>query len=175
MRFAVAILVWLGLAFTAPALAQPVASPVLVIEGDRLFVETAYGRSLAAEIEAQAAEWQQENERIVAELVSEERSLAEQRPDMDPDAFRAAAEAFDTKVQEVRRERDAKTVELQQLGAEARALFEENVRGIIAAIMIERGGQVVLDQRSVVLSIRAVNITDTVIARIDAELGDGGQ
>jgi Skp family chaperone for outer membrane proteins len=73
----------------------------------------------------------------------------------------------------VRRVRDAKNVDLQVANAEARAQFEERVQGIVANIMLERGAALVLEQRNVVLSVRAANITDDAIARIDRELGDG--
>lgn len=168
-----ALLVWLALAL--PVSAQQGVSPVLVIDGERLFFETAFGRRLAEELAAQANALQAENDAIVEELTREERSLTLRRPEMAPEAFRAEAEAFDTKVQEVRRARDAKNVDLQVANAQARAQFEESVQDIIAGVMIELGAAIVLDQRNVVLSIRAANITETVIARIDAELGDGSR
>ncbi len=173
MIWARACLVWLLLAL--PVSAQQTTAPVLIIDSERLFFETAYGRRIAEDLAAQAAALQAENDEIVAELTREERSLTLRRPEMTPEAFRAEAEAFDTKVQEVRRARDAKNVDLQVANAEARSRFEESVQDIIASVMIERGAALVLEQRNVLLSVRAANITDTVIARIDAELGDGSQ
>jgi Skp family chaperone for outer membrane proteins len=165
------LFVWLMLAL--PAAAQQSGPSVLIIDSERLFFETAYGRRLTAELAAQAAALQAENDEIVARLTQEERSLTVRRPDMTPEAFRAEAEAFDTKVQEVRRVRDAKNVDLQVATAGARSQFEEQVQGIIANIMLERGASLVLEQRNVVLSVRTANITDDAIARIDRELGDG--
>lgn len=173
MRLLRAILFWCLL--VVPAAAQEIATSVLIIDSERLFVETEYGRRIANDVAAQAAEMQAENERIVAELTEEERSLTRRRPEMTPEAFRIAAEEFDTKVQDVRRVRDAKNLELQQASAEGRARFESQVQGIVANIMLERGAAIVLEQRTVVLSVRAANITDAAIARIDAELGDGRQ
>ncbi|EBA11004.1 OmpH family outer membrane protein [Roseobacter sp. CCS2] len=171
MAFLHAILVWLILAL--PASAQQTSPPVLIIDSERLFVETLYGQRLASELAQQAAELQAENDRIVESLTLEERSLTVRRPDMALDAFREEADAFDRKVQEVRRVRDAKNVELQVASAEARSQFEQQVQGIVANIMLERNAALVLEQRNVVLSIRAANITDDAIVRIDAELGDG--
>lgn len=171
MAFLRAIFIWLILAL--PASAQQDSPPVLIIDSERLFIETLYGQRLASELAAQAAELQAENDRIVEALTLEERSLTVRRPDMDPEAFRAEAEAFDNKVQEVRRVRDAKNVELQVATAEARSRFEQRVQGIVANIMLERGAALVMEQRNVVLSVRAANITDDAIVRIDAELGDG--
>ena len=166
-----ALALWLVLAL--PGAAQQVSPQVLILDSERLFVETLYGRKIAADLAAQAAELQAENDRIVEQLTEEERSLTLRRPEMTPEAFRIAAEAFDAKVQDVRRVRDAKNLELQQSSAEGRAQFEERIRGIVGNIMLERGAALVLEQRTVILSIRAANITDDAIARIDATLGDG--
>ena len=162
-----------------PALAQqqaPVGPPqVLIVDSDRLYFETQYGLRLARDLAAQQAAVQQENDRIVATLTEEERSLTERRPEMSPEAFRAEADAFDLKVQEVRRARDNKTDELQAESLAARAEFEGRVQGIVANIMLERGALMVLEQRNVILSVRSANITDDVIARVDAALGDGSR
>ena len=168
-----ALVLWLVLAL--PGSAQPISPQVLILDTERLFVETLYGRKIAADLAAQAAALQAENDRIVQELTEEERSLTLRRPEMTPEAFRIAAEAFDAKVQDVRRVRDAKNLELQQSSAESRARFEERVQGIVANIMLERGAALVLEQRTVILSVRAANITDDAISRIDATLGDGSR
>lgn len=171
MRFLWAIVLWLVLAMHASA--QPSPSPVLIIDSERLFVETQYGQRIGRDLAAIAADLQAENDRIVESLTLEERSLTIRRPEMTVEDFRIEAEAFDQKVQEVRRVRDAKNVELQVATAEARAEFEQRVQGIVASIMLERGAALVVEQRNVVLSVRTANITDAVIARIDEELGDG--
>jgi Skp family chaperone for outer membrane proteins len=168
-----ACLIWLMLAL--PVSAQQGGTPVLIIDSEQLFFETAYGQRLTAELAAQAADLQAENDRIVETLTQEERSLTLRRPDMTVADFRAEAEAFDTKVQEVRRVRDAKNVELQLANAQARSQFEDRVQNILGSLMVERGASLILEQRNVRLSVRAANITDAAIARIDAELGDGSQ
>lgn len=171
MRSLWAALFWLLLAL--PGSAQEFRPQVLLIDSDRLYLESDYGRRVAAELEAQAAEIQAENDRIVETLTQEERSLTLRRPQMTPEAFRAESEAFDQKVQEVRRVRDAKNLEFQRINAEARANFEERIQSILANIMLERGAVLVMDQRSVVLSIRSANITDLAIERVNDALGDG--
>ncbi len=166
-----AIAVWLLLAL--PAAAQPTQPQILIIDSDRLFFETQYGRRIASDLAARTAELQAENDAIVAELTEEESSLTARRATMDPEAFRVEAAAFDAKVQEVRRDRDAKNGELAAEAAQARAAFEERVQEIVGTLMLERGATMVMEQRNVVLSVRTANITDDAIARIDATLGDG--
>lgn len=166
-----ALLVWLLLAL--PVAAQEGAPQILIIDSDRIFFETLYGRRISDDMAALVAQLQTENEQIAATLREEERSLTVRRPAMTPEAFRAEADAFDAKAQEVRGTRDAKNVDLQNAAAEERAKFEDRVQGVIGNIMIERGAVLVMEQRSVVMSVRAANITDDVIVRVDAELGDG--
>lgn len=175
MAFLRTLLICLFCAAPLAGVAQQTSPPILIVDSDRLYLETLYGRRIATDLAALAAEMQAENDRIVENLTQEERSLTLRRPEMTPEEFRAAAAAFDAKVQDVRRVRDAKNVELQVANAEARARFEERVQGIVANIMLERGAAMVIEQRNVILSVRAANITDDAIVRIDAELGDGSE
>jgi len=173
MRLFAAILLWLGLALSVSA--QQTSPQILIMDSERLFIETLYGQRLADELAERARELQTENDRIVESLTLEERSLTLRRPEMSPEDFRAESEAFDAKVQEFRRVRDAKNVELQVATAGARAQFEQQVQGILADMMFERGAAIMIEQRDVLLWTRSANITDEAIVRIDAELGDGSE
>jgi Skp family chaperone for outer membrane proteins len=168
-----AFVIWLVLAL--PASAQQSSPPILIVDSERLLIETLYGRRIAADLAAQAAELQAENDRIVESLTLEERSLTVRRAEMDIEEFRTESEAFDTKVQEVRRVRDAKNVELQVATAGARGEFERQSRSVLETMMRERGAAMVIERRFVLLWTRGADITDDAIVRIDAELGDGTQ
>jgi len=61
--------VWLMLAL--PAAAQQSGPPVLIVDSERLFFETAYGRNLTETLAAQAAALQAENDEIVDSLTQE--------------------------------------------------------------------------------------------------------
>ena len=173
MRAALALLLALALAGPAASQGQPVdllPPPLVVIDTERLFAESRYAESLRAEIEAEATILRAENEDLVAELTAEERRLTERRPDMDPQEFRAEAETFDQKVQEIRRERDQKEAELQQRRTEIQTRFFEETRPLVGRLMVERGALAVVDSRSVVVAVRAADITDEAIALVDATL-----
>lgn len=146
------------------------AVPVLIIDSERVFAQSRYAETLRVAVETEAETLSLENERIVADLTAEEQSLTERRPSMEPDAFRAEAEAFDQKVQDIRRARDAKEAEINQARIDLRARFFDEVRPLIGQVMVERGAVVVMDSRSIVVAVRRVDITDALIARIDAEL-----
>lgn len=153
---------------------QPVASsPVLVVDIERLFAESAFGRRVAAEIDAEGAEIAAENRRIEAELTEEERKITEQRPGLEPEAFRALADAFDEKVQTIRREQDAKVRAFGQRGEVEQRAFLTAAQPVLQALMEEAGASVLLDRRVVFLAAAAVDVTDDAVIRIDGSIGNG--
>ena len=100
--------------WTCAAAAQPfdqleVASPILTIDSDLLFEESEFGKRTFAEFEQRGALLSAENRRIEEELIAEEKELTELRATMDANLFRERADAFDVKVQGIRRAQDRKT------------------------------------------------------------------
>ncbi|WP_083484258.1 OmpH family outer membrane protein [Loktanella sp. 3ANDIMAR09] len=168
----VAVAAWAG-----PAAAQQDAQalPILIVDYDRLYIDSAYAQQIRAALDADAEALKAENDRIVAALTDEERSLTLRRPTMTAEAFRAEADAFDTKVQAIRRARDAKEVELQRARSAARDEFFVSVRDVVGQLMLERGASLILDRRSVFLALAASDITDEAVARIDAVMMQSGQ
>lgn len=152
-----------------------VQSPILTVESDRLFSESAFGKRLAREFEAESAVLSAENRRIEAELTAEERDLTERRPNMEPDAFRVLADAFDEKVNEIRRTQDAKARELTQKRDADRVVYLQSVAPILELMMRESGAAVILERSSVFISANVIDITDDAIRRIDEAIGDGSQ
>lgn len=150
-------------------------SGILTIQPDRLFSDSAFGRRVGREVEAEGAVLTAENRRIEAELRAEELELTERRSEMTPEAFRALADAFDQKVQETRRRQDQKLREINQLNEQARRDFLTATLPILKQILQETGAGAMLDHSSVFLSVGAADVTDLAISRIDAVLGDGAQ
>ncbi|WP_434086057.1 OmpH family outer membrane protein [Leisingera thetidis] len=148
-------------------------SGILTIQPDRLFSESAFGQRAEREIEAEGAVLTAENRRIEAELRAEELELTGRRSGMEPEAFRALANAFDQKVQETRRRQDQKLREINLMGEEARREFIAASLPVLQQIMRETGAGAILDHASVFLSADAADITSLAITRIDEVLGDG--
>lgn len=152
-----------------------VQSSILTVESDKLLTESAFGKRMAREFEAESAVLSAENRRIEAELTSEEKELTERRSEMDPEAFRVLADAFDEKVEEIRRTQDAKARALTQKRDTDRVVFLRNVAPVLEMMMRESGAAVILERNSVFISANVIDITDTAILRIDAAIGDGSQ
>lgn len=156
----------------APGLGATLSN-VVVIDTDELYRGTKMGQRIAASLEERARALQAENEQITAALTAEEKSLTERRGAMDPGLFRKEAADFDTRVQGIRRARDAAIAAFEAERDAAPRVFLERVRDVIGDLMIERGAVAVLDQRIVFLSLSSADITRAAIARIDQVMGDG--
>ncbi|MEM8654628.1 MAG: OmpH family outer membrane protein [Pseudomonadota bacterium] len=153
--------------------AQDVRSPILTIDSERFYRDSAFGQRVLNDIEARTTELTEDNRTLEAELEAEEQSLTEQRADMDPETFRALADAFDARVEVIRRERDARSRVIADMLEKNRDRFLSASAPVLEEIMRDAGAAVILEQRSVFVSANAIDITDVAIARMNTVLGDG--
>jgi Skp family chaperone for outer membrane proteins len=158
-----------------PSAGAPVALPssVLTIDQDRLFANTKYGKRLDRDYEAAAAALAAENRGIEAQLSTEERALTDKRATLPPDDFRKLADAFDAKVEGIRKAQAAKNTELLRQRDAARQKFFEDVLPVLGGLMRENDAVAILNAPAVFLSFKGIDITDRAIERIDASLGEG--
>ena len=148
-------------------------TPVLTVRSEQVFLRSAYGERIESEYKAALAVVAAENRRIEAELTAEEEDLTEKRDTMEHAAFTVLAQAFDTKVREIRRERDRALAEANQTHDAAQAQFWEDVRPILVRVLADSGAAVIVERQSVIASAAAIDVTETVVARIDEVLGEG--
>jgi Skp family chaperone for outer membrane proteins len=145
-------------------------SQVLVVDSERVLRASQAGQKITADLEARLQALVAENRRIEAVLVAEELDLTQKRPTMDPVTFRALADAFNIRVQEIRATQDAKQQELQQLRDAENQSFMSSITPVLAAIARERGALVIVERRSVLLSADSIDITEQAIALINAQI-----
>ena len=148
-------------------------APVLVVDRNRLFVESAFGRAAEARFQAESQDLIAENLRLEQALEAEERALTDQRATLEPAAFQKLAADFDAKTEAIRTAQDAKSRALTATRDEDRQRFLQAAVPILGEIMREAGAVAIFDKDMVILSLRGVDITEEAIALIDAQLGDG--
>ena len=156
-----------------PAARALIQSPILTIDSDRVFNESAFGLRVAAEIEAESAELSAENRKIERDLETEEERLTALRKTMNAEAFRLLANAFDEKVQQTRQAQAAKSRALSDLVDQEREVFLNAASPVLEELMRDTGAAVILERRSVFVSANAIDITNQAIARLNASLGSG--
>ncbi len=153
----------------------PCNPTLLTVDRERLFTQSMYGRRILAELETERSRLAAEARKVDADLVAEEKNLTDQRAKLSPDAFRLLADAFDEKVQALRRERPAREKDFSDRFEREQQAFFQKIGPILGVVVRERGGVVIVDRRAILLTTQNIDITDHAIARIDVVLGDGLQ
>lgn len=163
----------------APVPSAPLAplllpkAAVLVLDQDRLFRESRFGKAVLGRHQQAIEALQTENRRIETALEAEERDLTDRRAKLPAKEFQTLAADFDTKAEGIRKAQTAKSDDIKaRLDAEQRR-FVQTVRPVLDALMQEVGALVIVDARVVIYSQAGVDVTQTAITRLDAVLGDG--
>ncbi|MEH7826666.1 OmpH family outer membrane protein [Gemmobacter denitrificans] len=157
----------------APTYGQQPQSDLAVIQMDQLFQRTIYGKAMQARDDQARADLLAENQRIEAALEAEERDLTARRATMPASEFRALADAFDAKVEDIRNSQTTKSRALVRQAEEDRQRFFDVAGPVLSDLMVALGATVLIDRANVIHATGTVDITDQAIARIDAVLGDG--
>tara|TARA_R110002020_G_scaffold36409_16_gene109427 strand:- start:1349 stop:1972 length:624 start_codon:yes stop_codon:yes gene_type:complete len=148
-------------------------TPVLTVRSEQVFLRSAYGQRIESDYKSVLDVVATENRRIEAELTAEEQDLTRKRDTMEHAEFSALAQEFDTKVREIRRERDMALAGANQTYEASRAQFWEDVRPVMVSVLADSGAAVMVERQSVIASADAIDVTDDVVARIDEVLGEG--
>lgn len=149
-----------------------VAPPILTLNQERLYLNSAFGQRVRRTQEASAVALARENRQIEAALEDEEQKLTEDRVTMEPEAFRALAEDFDIRVTAIRRAQVEKRDALQRVTDEERARFFELAYPVLFELVQETGALAILNQSAVILSARQIDVTELAIIRINEAIGD---
>lgn len=178
-----------GLCLATAALAQPQTGfsfgetvgtangPDLVlrsVDEERLFRDSQFGQRVLAEIDAASRALEDENAQLLAELTAREEELTELRDTMDPDAFRAEAEAFDQRAEEIRQSQAQKLARFSQFEESERRRFFSQTGPVLQQVLEAEGAQILIAAGAVIIGAADMDMTEQAIAAIDAEIGDGG-
>ena len=160
----------------APMLAQQVNPPqILTLDQDRLYSNSLYGKALEAKSLAATQDLAVQNRKIEADLSAEEADLTAQRPTVTAAEFARLAADFDTRVEKIRAEQEAKAQQLLTDRDAGRKQFFDVAVPLLAELMRKLGAYAILNRSSVVLSFDSIDVTDRAIAVLDAQLGNGGK
>lgn len=159
-----------GLAGAAGAqVAQPPAgAPFLFINQERILVDSETGRALLAAEEEKRKALVAEARAIDSAFEDEERQLTEKRGTIPTQEFRELADAFDERVVAARKRQDERSDGLAKELDQTRRQFYAAVAPVLVRLMERHQAQAIFDENSVLLADQRLNITDEVIAEIDA-------
>jgi Skp family chaperone for outer membrane proteins len=175
--FAVAgLCLGLTLGVALPLEAQQIGviqSDVLVIDPERMLLESDYGKRLQGEIQAERDRLIAYNEKVAQELEAEEQRLTALRSKTPANEFREMADAFDQRVEELRLESERLSRELERRRELIPIQFMRVVQPVLSELLNEANAMVMIDARTVMLHTSAADVTDLAVQRINAAIGAG--
>lgn len=159
------------------AFAQSPQVPVpyfATLSESRLFAGTRYGQALLSRFEAAQMALGSENREIESGLVARERELTRQRSALTPEEFRRRADEFNAEVESYRRIQADKERALYLEHDSDRRRFNQVSNEILTELMRERGIHAIIAEDAILLAFREIDITDALIALMDARIGPDG-
>ncbi len=150
-----------------------VQSQILVLDPDRLFAESQVGQRLTEQYQGERDALIANNRELEAQLRGEEQALTASRSTMSATDFRAKADAFDARVRSIRSENERRARDLERGRELAPLSLMRMAEPILVQLMLDTGGQIILDNRQVLLRADAIDITDLAITRVNEAIGDG--
>lgn len=169
-------------ALAGPALAQSAAEDaapeesranlglVLIVSLERVRAQSEAALSIESQAEAIRQQIQEQLGARQQALAAEEQALVALRRTLESDAFEARAARFEQQVRLLKKDRRDQADALRSALRVASDQMEAALRPILAELMAERGGSVLIDTRNVILSVKTLDITDEVIKRLDETL-----
>ncbi|MFK7943422.1 MAG: OmpH family outer membrane protein [Paracoccaceae bacterium] len=145
------------------------ANDIVMVSRDRLLRESEAANLLGAAEERMTRQLQASVDEAKAQLAAEEAELTKLRATLEPEAFEVRAKDFDRRIRAVRREAQERAAFLQRGFQEARASIVAALPGILERVRVELGVDVVLNADNVLAAAAGIDVTDQVVALIDAE------
>jgi Skp family chaperone for outer membrane proteins len=143
-----------------------------VIDYERILRDAAAARSIQAQIETRRQAYQIEISKEEQRLHEADKEFARQRSLLTPEAFAEKRRAFEEDVSEVQRLVQQRRRELDRLAETARNEVDTALTEILTGIVEERGINLVLPSSRVLFYARKIDLTEEVLAKLDARLPD---
>lgn len=168
--------VFAGLALALGAMGAANAQTILVINEETILTESQVGRHIASqletigreiqtELEQAAAPINQENEALQAETSALSQDAIQQRPDLIQ-----RIQQLQQNAQQLERLRRLRQQELVATERQALQPVLQALQGVLQEVVNERNATVLLDQSQVVYAAESIDVTRTVIERLDQRL-----
>ncbi|RRH75070.1 OmpH family outer membrane protein [Falsigemmobacter faecalis] len=167
-----------GLAFTAALTGggvfaeESAAVQFGTLNEARLFAGSRFGQAMIQRFETAQIALAAENREIEAALTARELELTRQRNVLSPEEFRRLADKFNAEVESYRRSQADKERALYLDHDADRRRFSVTSNDILTRLMRERGLYAIIAEDAIIIAFRGIDITDALIARMDAEIGE---
>lgn len=162
-----------SVATAAPAFAQ--GTKIVVVDQARVLNESRAGKDIRTKIDTIENEMKRELEPTAQSLETMGKSLEAKTANMTPEAMRSdeslrtEAQNYQTKLVELSQERDKRATELAITERKATIAFSQALKPVLDQVMSENSAQIMMSASDVMIALPTVDVTDTVIQKLDAQ------
>ena len=143
-----------------------------VVDYQRVLQEAAASKSIAEQMDIRRKAYHDEIAKEEQRLYEAERELAKQRSVLSKDAVSAKQQELEAEVQAVRELTQKRRQQLEEVSAQAVSKVERALFEVLTSLAEERGLNVVLPTSQVLFFSRQIDLTDEVLAQLDATLSE---
>ena len=148
------------------------ATVAAVIDYQRILRDAAAARSIREQIEGRRKAYQEEISKEEQRLHEADKAFAKQRSVLTPEAFAEKRREFEQEVAEVQRLVQERRRALDDVSAAALNEVKKALIEVVTSIADERGFNLVLPSSEVLFFSRRIDLTEEVLAKLDAHLPD---
>ena len=153
-----------------PATGRAPSAVILFLDRGTVLRQSKVGKDMYAQVEALAkkmeADFAPENKKLQADV----QALQQQASVMTPEARNAKVKDLETRRQAFQKKVQDRQASIQTGLANSRTAVEKALAPILEKIMVERGANLLLDRGLVVLGATDLDVTASVIQRLDTSL-----
>lgn len=161
------------IAMAAPASAQ---TNVLIMNEERIVAESQVGQHIATRMQAIRAEMDAELQALLTPIQEESDRLNAETASLTPEAIQARPDlmqriqALNAQAQQAEALRQRLAQELQATQRQAMRPVLEALQAVLQEVVAERGAQILIDRSAVVYADPAIDVSDSVIERLNQRL-----
>ena len=153
-----------------PANPGPAIPGVCVYFNQRVLAQSTVGQAVQTRMEPLAQEVQGELQPYATAIQTEAQALQQGAATIPADQMNQRRQALQTRIQEAQQLEGTRDNELRYTLAQQRQKISEAIEPLLVAVYQEKGCGIMIDRESVFIMNPAMDVTDTVIQRLNAQL-----
>ncbi len=152
------------------ALAQNVN--IAVVDVEKILTESAAGKSIQQQLKTRRESFQKEFSAREDNLMNAQKTLINQKADLSPEEFAKKRDDFEKQLLETRNLFQKRRNSLDKGLSKSLSDLRKNIIQVSAEVSNEKNYQIVLTRDSVVIVEKEIDITETVLSRLNAKVSN---
>jgi len=153
-----------------PAAVAQTSGKILIVDMMRVQEQAVAAKSVQAQIRDLGAKLQAQAKTAEEKVKADEAKLKQQQTLLSPEQFDEQRRAFEAQVGQAQRTLQERERDIQAAVRKAQGALLQALQPILNELLVEKGGSIMVDRRSVLSAAEGLDVTSAVIERLDKRL-----